>query len=65
MEKAKRLPLATEDEHLEGNTPHNSPEDCPTWYDWCRCTVPTLNSLIDERQRIIEFLEEFDPSYQA
>jgi hypothetical protein len=22
--------------------PHTTPEDCPTWYDYCRCTVGTL-----------------------
>jgi len=35
--------------HLQG-APHSKPENCPTWYDGCRCTVETLEHNIEFRE---------------
>lgn len=38
------------------NGKHSSPEDCPTWYDWCNCGV-TLFETIEHLQGVRDGLK--------
>lgn len=32
--------------------PHSDPSDCPTWHDWCHCSVEALELSIDAHEAI-------------
>lgn len=42
----------------DATRPHSSPDDCPTYYDGCNCTVMNLRDIVEERERMREQLAE-------
>lgn len=40
--------------------PHTDPKDCPTWYDWCHCTVDALEHNIQRAQTAEAALKDRD-----
>lgn len=39
------------------STPHDRPEDCPTYYDGCHCTMETMVHNMERAERFREALE--------
>ena len=46
VERLKEL-----NEHPLPGPPHDGPNDCPTWYDYCRCTVENLQFNIERAEK--------------
>lgn len=38
--------------------PHSDPADCPTWHDWCHCTVENLEWNIARSEKAEEWLDK-------
>lgn len=54
---AKGVPLQTsEDDPMA--MPHTDPADCPTWHDWCCCTVENLEHNIDRAEKAEALLSD-------
>jgi len=54
-------------EHPLPGTPHSDPQECPMWYDYCHCTVESLEFNIrraDKAEaRIVQLREACKPFY--
>lgn len=49
--RQQAVPLATsEDDPMA--MPHTDPSGCPTWNDWCHCTVDALECAYEELERV-------------